>query len=221
MEVSVMKKLVLCLIFLGVFLFGVAVNSHAYAPLFGETIEGKFIADRDNGVYGTYDAFFEGYFGTLWDGYYLGTVTGANESISLLEALISFYLEESFSITDWVKVDIDDSELGSDGFETDDWLTVYWNEGGLDGSWETTPPDALGFYTVKGSNEFALYWITPPQTSGDWTTVHLLAGNDNNPQISHFSGVKTTVYVPEPASMLLMGAGLIAFAVIRRKRNRA
>jgi hypothetical protein len=27
--------------------------------------------------------------------------------------------------------------------------------------------------------------------------------------------------VPEPASMLLMGAGLIAFAVIRRKRNKA
>jgi hypothetical protein len=106
-------------------------------------------------------------------------------------------------------------------FQADAW------EDGQSGTWWTTdtPPSDVSFYTVKAGlgNSWALYWQDPAANTGSWSTYHLyIAGHSGGGlEISHLAGVKTTTYVPEPAGMLLMGAGLIAFGLIRRKRNKA
>ena len=90
------------------------------------------------------------------------------------------------------------------------------------GTWETISPYELGFYSVMTRNKWAFYYVDPYQNTGNWNTIHLgTSGGGEQFEISHLSGLaKEGTPVPEPATMLLLGFGLIGLAVAGRKNFR-
>ncbi|WP_020676406.1 PEP-CTERM sorting domain-containing protein [Geopsychrobacter electrodiphilus] len=116
-------------------------------------------------------------------------------------------LVRDVDFTFYSKVDAADNINGN--------MTISYASDNRSGTWATAAP--IEFYTVKGSNEFALYWINGGADSGDWSTRHLVNGGSNQPGISHLSTWNEVSIVPEPSTLLLLGAGLIGLAWSRRK----
>lgn len=161
---------------------------------------------------------YKGFISSDYTGYYIGTFegntnTGAPGDEDVLVGLASYYFSNviggSLSIESILKVD------GMSG--TDGALTVTSDPGGLTGTWSLASPYQFGFYAVKGATEFALYYVLPPQSSGDWTTRHLLNNGGQIPQISHLSGLTTVV--PEPGTAMLLGLGLLGLGAVARRRR--
>ena len=204
-----MKKL---LAFLGVlFLCGNAWGIQLIGNTF--TFDSNTFTVYDRSIGGVYDENPD----TLFTGEYIGTI-GLNSSRDLIEYLVSEYLDDpSYSIINYDTVEVNDENNAGSGIDGN--LTVNWNAGAMTGTWSTSP-SYTSFYSVKGSNEFALYCVDPAQENGIWSTIHLLNGGGNQPAISHFDAVSTTVApVPEPATMFLSGLGLISMAAYLRKRK--
>ena len=197
-----MKRVFIGLVVLSFIVLGISGHVGAYSNLFlnAGTI------DRSNGG-NVWDATFFGFTDADYSGYYLGTFSG-NESESDLEGLISLYLGVPFSGT-YYKAEESNSW-------TDGPLTVVLNTGGLTGTWALSAPNQIGFYAVKGGTEYALYYVNPYQSSGTWSTEHLLNRGGNQPEISHLSAMAETA-VPEPMTLLLLGLGLVGLAGLRRK----
>ena len=151
-----------------------------------------------------------------FSGLYLGTVTGitndkkkrlktsANDAPEDILNLIGYFLEENYEGEDIEKMNREDT--------SHDFLNLTYATDDKSGKWSIKGSQVVDFYTVKGNNEFALYYLDPASNNGQWITDHLLNGGGNIPGISHLSVVTATSPspVPEPASLILLGLGIIA-----------
>lgn len=89
------------------------------------------------------------------------------------------------------------------------------------------PINMIDIYVVKGSTSYAVYYMAGGQQWGEWNIGDLAIqfDKDGEPKydtvsgFSHFTGYTTGgAPVPEPATMLLLGTGLIGLAGLGRKR---
>lgn len=219
-----MKKIILLTIFslgVGASAYGTPLISEGTAHTLNIESTNYLITDRAS-LLDTWVP-LDGYTGGDYTGLYLGTIDG-NDSKTDLENLIGYFLnDDAYTITDYAKWAYDNV---SDDWSPEDGNTglvsVSTTDGGYSGIWTAQSPYALDFYTVKSSTEFALYYVEPAMASGDWVTRHVLSGGGNLPEISHFSASLTpSAPIPEPATMLLFGTGLVglAGARLRKKKN--
>ncbi len=91
------------------------------------------------------------------------------------------------------------------------------------GTWTYTPgadDPAINFFVAKGGPNFNLFSNLDDPNSDAWSTPTNPGGNP--PALSHLSFYDTTGggKVPEPTTILLLGAGLFAAGLVRRRVKR-
>ena len=132
---------------------------------------------------------------SIYTGTYMFTASGNDDNIDEVESLINQW----FSINN-IHHHAELTYLGKDdvgGGKTGEW---YWEE-------------PVKYYSVKGGNQYSVFWVDPSQTTGKWSTEFLLNGGGNHPDMSHISfwtneDTYDTHPTPEPSTVALMSLGL-------------
>jgi len=94
--------------------------------------------------------------------------------------------------------------------------------GAFSGTWSVLSSTLISYLTVKAGPQFAVYQLSPPSSSGSWTTAGLMVGRGNQPGLSHLSfwtAGGEEPQEPEPSTYALVGSGLIFLAWRLRRRR--
>jgi hypothetical protein len=105
-------------------------------------------------------------------------------------------------------------------------LGYFFGQNGTTGSWGILGPSpwdtydalAIGFKFGTGNqpDEWFVYSLQQGVTSGLWDFVNVFGKGGGLSHLTFYSGAGTTV--PEPATLLLFGLGLLSLGFARRKK---
>lgn len=155
---------------------------------------------------------------------------GGNDSLSAINALKWG--------NDWTLLDKTDEDGAVFQSLTFTLTSLVTNESLGNGSWLLTVSDAAGglnlplymdlVFTLKAANSYSAYFFDGVLVDGsDAGTYHVSWTNNNGAfhELSHMSlygradGRVPPSQIPEPASLLLLGAGLIGLSLVRRRKS--
>lgn len=164
--------------------------------------------------------------GDLVGGVQSGNNSGSPSNLTALESFVedSLGYDSSFTlnVTGYI-------EYTNYMFDSDNNI-VEAGSASNTGTWavDTSMIDAISFYAVKAGNFFAMYLVDPADATGSWSTYDIWrygiendlpgAGGNDGLEISHFTGYNPAAPVPEPATMTLLGVGLIGIAGLGRRK---
>jgi hypothetical protein len=85
--------------------------------------------------------------------------------------------------------------------------------------WNTYGEIAIGFKFGTGNqpDEWFVYLLQDLVSSGDWTFVNVFGKGGGLSHLTFYAGEGTTT-VPEPATLTLLGLGLLSLGFVRRKK---
>jgi hypothetical protein len=159
---------------------------------------------------------------------YIGVKKNDNENAvdkTIKESFSDVYEGDGYYLTYLGKIDAETGD--KDGISWGD-LSFEFKEGEkTEGTWSSTLA-GVDFVTVKAGNKgFAIYDVNDDFWSGDWSTELLTNKNGTIQDLSHISFWSTTetpkmkdpggAQVPEPATIFLLGSGLLALFGYRKK----
>jgi hypothetical protein len=108
---------------------------------------------------------------------------------------------------------LEDKDAGKD-----DDFSFYFNSDNKSGTWFSN--ESVKFYSVKGGNQYAMYWLDPSLIEGYFSMEHIFLKNGKNPDLSHITfWTNDNIYkpTPEPSTIILFCVGLLCLSHINRK----